>query len=55
MEATPAQRQAILAMQRDERLVKRANEYKKGLLTDQDYCDQVVEITLEWLVKEGSH
>jgi len=37
---------------RDKRLVQTANEYKRGLLTDQDYCDRVVEIVLTWLVRE---
>lgn len=37
---------------RDARLIRRAQEYKRGLLTDEDYTDQVVEIVLTWLVKE---
>lgn len=45
--------QTLAIRHRDERLVRRAQEYKKGLLTEQEYCDQVVEIVLTWLVKEG--
>lgn len=44
--------QSLLIQHRDDRLIRRANEYKRGLLTDADYCDQVVEIVLQWLVKE---
>ena len=41
--------------ERDRKLVLIANEFKRGLLTEQDYLDRTIDVVLSWLVKEGSN
>lgn len=43
--------QAVLATEvdRDRRLVNVANEWKRGLLTPEDYTERTTMIVLEWL------